>query len=815
MIGRVQALGLAGWIAVAGMGGGTIAAGPPLPEVAGFAFPDARAARRVWEAKAGAEPVRAAPGGVWFTCPFQPGVDRSYWDAEVTLDLGRATSLVLEVTPVEAEACRAFSLYLKSGDGWYHWSGPIRGAGRQQLRLLRSRFEEEGQPRGWDQISGARISLWKARDASASFIVHRLASARDNILLVQASASAGSLSERTVSRQAARRISDLLEGMAIPHGATDDDGITGHGLDGVELAVLCDNPAPPPEALRALRAFLERGGRLIVFGSASAELAEWMGLQLGAYRAPSEPGQWASMVFGDPGRWGVPGRVYDAVWSLVPAYPAGPGAEIIARWAGADGREPGEPACLATPRGFWFCHVMRGEDPSGKERLLLGLLGSQVPSVWPTAARHRMQTAGRLAGDTSLPVSLRRIEAAASTANRDRVAAELARARLAHTAMARAFADGRYRDAVAESDRLDQAVQRAHGMTQRLPAGELRAIWDHDGIGLYPGDWNRTCRELSRGGINALFVNLLWAGKAHYPSAVVPASQASARYGDQADQCLRAGHAAGMSVHAWKVCWNLENAPAEFVAELRRAGRLQQDADGSAARWLCPSHPDNRRLELDAVRELVARYGVDGVQLDYMRYPSPRHCRCPSCRRAFERALGFAVHNWPQGIHAGGSLEVRWQQWRADELTRQVRDIRRAIDEVRPGVALSAAVYRSYPSCRDAIGQDWGRWLRDGLVDFVCPMTYTDDLSNFRAETEAHLRIGGTPGRIVPGIGLLTAESRLAPDQVLAQMNVCRELGTPGFVLFDLHPTLRDDLLPILELAAPENGGASAGRGDR
>jgi uncharacterized lipoprotein YddW (UPF0748 family) len=133
-------------------------------------------------------------------------------------------------------------------------------------------------------------------------------------------------------------------------------------------------------------------------------------------------------------------------------------------------------------------------------------------------------------------------------------------------------------------------------------------------------------------------------------------------------------------------------------------------------------------------------------------------------------------------------------------MTGQVRDIRQTLNGIRPGLQLSAAVYRMYPSCRESIGQDWGRWLQEDLVDFVCPMTYAEDLSNFRAETEGHQHIRGARGKVIPGIGVSTSESRLSPDQVIAQINICRELKTPGFALFDLSPTLRDRLLPILAL---------------
>jgi len=186
--------------------------------------------------------------------------------------------------------------------------------------------------------------------------------------------------------------------------------------------------------------------------------------------------------------------------------------------------------------------------------------------------------------------------------------------------------------------------------------------------------------------------------------------------------------------------------------------------------------------------------------LDYLRYPSSAFCFCPTSRRAFEKSLGFAIDNWPQSAQIGGGLEKHFLDWRANEMTSHLRQVRNALRRLNRSIQLSAAVYRSYPSCREGVGQSWGQWLQEDLVDFVCPMTYSQDLSNFRSETMAHMALPGADHRIVPGIGVSTSVSQLTPDQVIDQIRVCRELGAQGFILFDLSLTMRDRLLPILKL---------------
>lgn len=762
-----------------------------------FQFPNSRSARGTWIAKETAPPVDAVAGGVRFACPFTASVDRFYWDADVSLDLQNVSSLYLDVTAQNPTACRTLSLYFRSGDGWYHWSEPIRGEARQSLALRRSDFSVEGSPAGWHRIDGIRIAPWKATEKSAAFVVHGLSTASDDILLVQATESAGSPSEKTLSRRTAQRVSGWLDRSGIAHGAIDDTAVAAGSLAGARVAILCYLPAPPRAVTDALRAFLSGGGKLIVLYSAENSLAEAMGVRLGHRMISQETGRWSALRFLDPERYALPHRVADIAWSLVPARPSDTRSEIIATWEDATGTLSADPACLATPNGFWFTYVPRDEDPDNKARLMLALVGRFIPSAWQVAARHRMEGLGRVGGYNGLADALASMQ---KQAGDDAVHRLLEDVRARHRDMTVAFARKDYTDVLDNADVIDRTLLQAYGRLQSPRPGELRAVWDHDGVGWYPGQWPRSCRELASYGFNAVFPNLVWPGKAHYPSDVVPRSKTYAKLGDQLDQCLGAARASGMQVHVWTILWNAENAPADWLARMRREGRLQQSADGATQDWLCPSHPENIAYELESIREIVRRYPVDGIHLDYVRYPGAGHCFSPVSRSAFEQWLGFPVANWPQAAQAGGSQEAKFKTWRAAQITDFVRRVRSEINAVNPSVKLSAAVYQSYPSCRDAVGQDWGDWLAKGYVDFVCPMNYTADESNFRAITARQLSLPGARNRVMPGIGVMSSESQLRADEVIAQIHAARAVGATGFVLFDLSATLRTDILPILGL---------------
>ena len=186
----------------------------------------------------------------------------------------------------------------------------------------------------------------------------------------------------------------------------------------------------------------------------------------------------------------------------------------------------------------------------------------------------------------------------------------------------------------------------------------------------------------------------------------------------------------GLEVHVWKVCFNLAGGPQDFVAQCVSQHRTQVSVRGRALDWLCPSHPDNQRLELDALVEVARKYRVAGLHLDYIRYPDEECCYCEGCRRRFEAASGRRVTHWPEDCFRGPRKE-EYNDWRCRQITQLVEAVHREVKRIRPEMKLSAAVWGGYPDCRRTVAQDWPAWVRAGYLDFVCPMDYTDDDAEF------------------------------------------------------------------------------------
>lgn len=337
----------------------------------------------------------------------------------------------------------------------------------------------------------------------------------------------------------------------------------------------------------------------------------------------------------------------------------------------------------------------------------------------------------------------------------------------------------------------------AYCTAQQPVPGEFRAFWCHSAFGVPGMDWDAAIQRLAENGFTAILPNILWGGVAFYQSKVLPVSPAVADRGDQIAKCVAACKKHGLQVHVWKVNWNLGDAPREFVDKMRGAGRLQVSSSGKEEPWLCPSHPANQQLEIDSMVEVARNYDVDGIHFDYIRYPDGDHCYCVGCKERFQQASNLTLGQWPQAVLTKGPARQAWLEWRRDNITRVVKAVSEQARAAKPKLKLSAAVFRNWPSDRDSVGQDWKLWCDRGYLDFVCPMDYTESDAQFGNWVKAQQEWAGKVP-CYPGIGASATRVTMGADRVIAQIQLARQHGTRGFVIFNYGATEANDLVPLL-----------------
>jgi len=310
--------------------------------------------------------------------------------------------------------------------------------------------------------------------------------------------------------------------------------------------------------------------------------------------------------------------------------------------------------------------------------------------------------------------------------------------------------------------------------------------------------WDQSIKLLADHGFTAVLPNMSWGGTAYYKSTVLPVAASVAETGDQIAECLAACRKYGVACHVWKVNWNMSHrAPKAFTQRMVREERVQADYSGKVEpRWLCPSHPANQKLEIDAMVEMAEKYDLDGIHFDYIRYPGPSGCFCAGCRSRFEKALGRTLEDWPRATRDDEAVRAAWLDFRRANITAVVAGVHERVRKSKPKMQISAAVFRNWETDRDSVGQDWKVWCDRGYLDFVCPMDYTSNAVEFENLVKLQL---GWAGEVpcYPGIGLSVWGAPLDAVKLIEHVGIARRLGAPGFMIFEYRADTAAEVLPL------------------
>lgn len=240
-------------------------------------------------------------------------------------------------------------------------------------------------------------------------------------------------------------------------------------------------------------------------------------------------------------------------------------------------------------------------------------------------------------------------------------------------------------------------------------------------------------------------------GTALYDSALLPS------YGLEHDSLayvIEQAHARGLRVEPW---WCPGEAPSESAFRDRYPTWDVATVPGipDYAHWLNFSLPEVRQFVSDVVLEL-AGYEVDGVHLDYIRYPSPPPWG------AFDPAEFFDPTDVPK------TVALCYQRLKASD----------------PSLPLTAAVMSGLGSSEGHL-QNWADWLAGEYIDRVLTMAYFAPADNATLERD----LGywqGLPGfgRIVPGLATDYDGTVKTAAELMEQVAICQNGGVEDIAIF-------------------------------
>jgi uncharacterized lipoprotein YddW (UPF0748 family) len=195
--------------------------------------------------------------------------------------------------------------------------------------------------------------------------------------------------------------------------------------------------------------------------------------------------------------------------------------------------------------------------------------------------------------------------------------------------------------------------------------------------------------------------------------------------------------------------------------------------------FLSPTHEGVQAYLEEIVADLGGRYEVDGLHLDYIRFPDSTYSYDSDSRASYR------IHLLESDL---SEEDLPFSAWRRDNLTDFVGRLSAVARKARPGVAVSAAVWQKIRAGREEYFQDGVEWVRRGHVDFVAPMIYTTSAQSFEERLTSYFELVGGE-RVLAGLGPYL--EGFTDSLVADQLDITARQGVMGFSIFNSDYALK------------------------
>lgn len=336
---------------------------------------------------------------------------------------------------------------------------------------------------------------------------------------------------------------------------------------------------------------------------------------------------------------------------------------------------------------------------------------------------------------------------------------------------------------------------------------EFKGVW------LRPKETNayevrKTLDDIQKTGINEVFLETYYHGYTIYPSQVMK------NYGltvqnpkflmyDPLKTYIDEAHKRGMKIHVWFESFYIGNNNPESdyksilsVYPMWGNRNLANYEEGKYVThrvehngyFLDPANPEVVEFLAALINEIQTKYKIDGINLDYTRYPTSQKSTVPNYEQsnwgyteAARKEFMELYEIDPVEIEKDTVLWKKWSEYRRDKIHSYVKLIRETVSD--KNILLSAVIFPDYDVCLETKQQDWAKWTREDLIDAAVPLIMTSDNELFyKILRDVKNKVSGKT-KILTGlfVGFLDAE----PEDLLRQISVSRGLKSGGVVLFD------------------------------
>ncbi len=309
--------------------------------------------------------------------------------------------------------------------------------------------------------------------------------------------------------------------------------------------------------------------------------------------------------------------------------------------------------------------------------------------------------------------------------------------------------------------------------------------------------------------ITDLYVQVVVGGYAYYKSEILPRSEYLAKYApleyDPLDSLIKLAKMRNLRIHAWVntfLIWSMDSLPDStqhinyihpdwFLKDVYGRSMLdyspiERQDFGLEGTFLDPEIGEVREYLKSMCTEVLAKYAVDGIHLDFIRYPGVFWGVNDTLLCALLAGLNIRDLRWltllryPQLNLFNRYIIYNFylaNKERQRNIKETVYEIYTAMKKCNKNRILSCAAVSSPSRASYQYAQDWWQWK--GVIDYPVVMSYTPDIYLFK--DFLNFSMYHMPGSIM-GIGFLWKGMEM---QANTEIDFVRKNGGRGICFFD------------------------------
>lgn len=357
---------------------------------------------------------------------------------------------------------------------------------------------------------------------------------------------------------------------------------------------------------------------------------------------------------------------------------------------------------------------------------------------------------------------------------------------------------------------LDRAISDAELMHEESRVMETRGIW------IRPKEKTReqvrdNLLKVKSARFNTVYLEAWWNGRTIYPTHVPDAAQNPIYNGfDVLQAYIEEGKSLGLDIHAWVENFRGgDETPGPALAAhpdwgiMSRQGHAYEIADNAKKYYFNPALPAVRDHLSAIYNELITKYEIAGLHLDFTRYPHSRDYSNdfgydPYTKGLFQQKYGAD----PLALKQGDALWDTWLRFRTEMINSWVDRVVAEARAAKPQLFLSAAVWPNYDTAPALFAQEAKTWAAHNAIDQFVHMSYVRDASLLVGDLNKSLDIAGGKAFVASGIG---AYMNLQPTMIAEQIREVNRAGGNGTSMFEFEATFGGGYDRVLALGAYRN----------